>query len=386
MSQPSLLDFDALLAPISEDRPCGFSKDSGENSELVYSFSELRDLIQTARRIEAKRLEAATLSPKERIQFLEDYDGKSDGPKADPKWNRIAELSITILSKYTKDTRVLLSLTEAMPRLYGLPGLRDALRLCAQTLEQFKLALMPEPEGPDESDSCLQFLAQMGNSRNIEGAIDQAEVLPGSPDLNWFSYIAAASLEKRSPEERSQFIQDGHITVENFQQELGNLDAATLKESLNTISETLEAARSLDQVFTQLSDKKRPLGISPVIDRLDNLLRWFRSLVSDRIEGSEVEPQSDTTVSNTQTASMPGQPTGSTANSLSSREQALGNLLQVAAFFRKTEPHSPLSYSLEQAVRWGKMSLPDLLKDLVGDSSVLSEVYRRMGIQEKQEE
>ena len=68
--------------------------------------------------------------------------------------------------------------------------------------------------------------------------------------------------------------------------------------------------------------------------------------------------------------------------SISNREQALSKLLQVAAYFRKSEPHSPVSYALEQAVRWGKMPLPELLRDLVANDSVLTEVYRRMGIQE----
>jgi type VI secretion system protein ImpA len=58
----------------------------------------------------------------------------------------------------------------------------------------------------------------------------------------------------------------------------------------------------------------------------------------------------------------------------------LRQLKQVAEFFRKTEPHSPLSYALEQTVRWGGMSLPELLKDFIDNNDVLNGVYRRMGI------
>ena len=39
-----------------------------------------------------------------------------------------------------------------------------------------------------------------------------------------------------------------------------------------------------------------------------------------------------------------------------------------------------MSYSLEQAVRWGRMSLPDLLNELVADDSVRQEMFRRTGI------
>jgi type VI secretion system protein ImpA len=65
---------------------------------------------------------------------------------------------------------------------------------------------------------------------------------------------------------------------------------------------------------------------------------------------------------------------------VASRDEALQHLLRVADYFRKAEPHSPVSYALEQAVRWGRMPLPDLLKDLVSDESVLQEVFKRMGI------
>jgi type VI secretion system protein ImpA len=55
-------------------------------------------------------------------------------------------------------------------------------------------------------------------------------------------------------------------------------------------------------------------------------------------------------------------------------------LSSVAAFFRRTEPHSPLSYSLDQAVRWGRLPLPELLKELIGDQSTRNEFFKLSGI------
>jgi len=380
MSQPSLLDFDALLAPISEDSPCGSSKDSGENRELVNAFSELRDLTQIARRIEAKRTETATLTPSERASFLADYEGKSDGPEADPKWSRVAELAIRILSTWSKDTRVMLSLAEAMPRVGGMPGLRDAMKACNLLLDRYQLSLFPLQEEGETPDYCLQFLGQMANSKNIESMIDQAEVFPGADHLTWFQHISARNLEKRSEEERTKLIQDGVITLEDFNKELIHANTTDLNRSLQEIVESIAEAQSLDRMFTQLSDKKRPLGISPVIERLQQLRNWFKTLAADRLQTFEADSPQESNA--TATAGSEGHfSTPATAGSLSSREQALGSLLQVAAYFRKAEPHSPLSYSLEQAVRWGKMPLPELLRDLVKDANVLSDVYTRMGIQ-----
>jgi type VI secretion system protein ImpA len=43
--------------------------------------------------------------------------------------------------------------------------------------------------------------------------------------------------------------------------------------------------------------------------------------------------------------------------------------MEISAYFRKTEPHSPISYILERAVKWGDMPLDDLIKELIPDSS-----------------
>jgi type VI secretion system protein ImpA len=52
----------------------------------------------------------------------------------------------------------------------------------------------------------------------------------------------------------------------------------------------------------------------------------------------------------------------------------------VADYFRQSEPHSPVSYALEQAVRWGRMPLPDLLAELIPDESARTNMLRMTGI------
>ena len=62
------------------------------------------------------------------------------------------------------------------------------------------------------------------------------------------------------------------------------------------------------------------------------------------------------------------------------REEAHRNLLQVAKFFRETEPHSPVPYMLEQAVRWGNLSLPELLSELITDDRARQDYFKMTGI------
>ncbi len=71
-------------------------------------------------------------------------------------------------------------------------------------------------------------------------------------------------------------------------------------------------------------------------------------------------------------SALPGQ--------IASREDALRALGEIASFFRRTEPHSPLSYTLDEAVRRGRMTLPDLLAELVADTDARNAILNSLGI------
>jgi len=64
-----------------------------------------------------------------------------------------------------------------------------------------------------------------------------------------------------------------------------------------------------------------------------------------------------------------------------SRDSAFQQLRHIAEYFAESEPHSPVSYLLEKAIRWGYMSLPDLMEELVsGNDKVLGQISLVTGI------
>ena len=386
MSQASILDFDALLAPISEEAPCGTAKEMGNDLALLNSFSSMTMTVQTAKRIESRRQELETLSPSQRQPFMEGYEGMTDGPNADPKWNSVAEQAVEVLTKHSKDTRILLYLTEALPRVEGLPGLRDALRLCRLMLEQYGNQLFPHSETPEEQNYYLQFVARINDSNNILAAIERTPFHSDEPQLHYYSHLKAIALERLSPEERDAAIKGGDASLSDYSRALERLSAAALDEFHQQIRETLSEAEQLDATLGQLSGKEY-LGIGNVIEAIKKLQRWYDALVEPYLTASPSSSAADEDAHSTMLSMGTGSMgelavPGSMAANLQTREQALNSLLKVADFFRKTEPHSPLSYALEQAVRWGRMPLPELLRDLVSNSDVLDAVYKRMGIQE----
>jgi len=388
MTQSALLDFDALSAPISDTEPCGSSFESGENVPLSHAFSELRAMTPIARRIEARRFELAGLGPADRQESLTHSEGKSDGPQADPKWGRIAELAIEILVKRSKDTRVLVSLIESMTRVYGLPGLRDSLKVSSLLVDRYKLSLFPLPDSGEKAHYCLEFIGNICKSEpnNIKSALYQADCLKREPGLCWFSHISATNLEKRPAKEKEVLIQSGEFTLEHFRSALNLVtEAAELTDFDQQLTEAINEAKTFDALLTTHS--KAHVGISQIIDDLGKLQRWYRGLIEDRLKYIIASTPAEQVEANTESSAASegggeaNSPVGA-PTSISNREQALSRLLQVATYFRNSEPHSPVSYALEQAVRWGKMPLPELLRDLVANDSVLTEMYRRMGIQE----
>jgi type VI secretion system protein ImpA len=65
---------------------------------------------------------------------------------------------------------------------------------------------------------------------------------------------------------------------------------------------------------------------------------------------------------------------------LRDRAAALRQLAEVAAFFRRTEPHSPVAYLVQRAVHWGHMPLEDWLKEVIDDVTVLARVRETLGL------
>jgi type VI secretion system protein ImpA len=65
---------------------------------------------------------------------------------------------------------------------------------------------------------------------------------------------------------------------------------------------------------------------------------------------------------------------------INNREDALRVLNEVADFFRRTEPHSPLAYTLDDAIRRGRLTWPELLEEIVPDQDIRDAVLRSLGI------
>jgi type VI secretion system protein ImpA len=58
----------------------------------------------------------------------------------------------------------------------------------------------------------------------------------------------------------------------------------------------------------------------------------------------------------------------------------LRQLVEIADFFKKTEPNSPLAYTLQDAVRRARMTWPELLTEIVPDEASRLAILTSLGI------
>jgi predicted component of type VI protein secretion system len=162
---------------------------------------------------------------------------------------------------------------------------------------------------------------------------------------------------------------------------------------IDSIQSCIDATISLDQILIQQCNEARSQGIeeedkvgfTEMKRQLGAILEYAKTQLPnaketdprDASSGQSAESHGDTNSGLDQNMTSFAL-ASSVQETLQSRKAALNLLSKLAEFFRKTEPHSPISYSLQQAIRWADLSLPELLEELV-PANAREEVRLRVG-------
>jgi type VI secretion system protein ImpA len=176
--------------------------------------------------------------------------------------------------------------------------------------------------------------------------------------------VTADKWKKAISQSKRAFYEELDIAIVECQSELKNLNLV-IEEKYE-----INQAPSLPNLKKTLSDIK---------EQTDKLLKLKREEEPDVIEESaeenfEGEEVTDGNVSNEgqgQRASSKG--------AINNRKEALKRLSELAEFFRKTEPHSPVSYLITRAVKWGNMPLETWLQDVIKDETILFQLRQTLG-------
>lgn len=363
MASPEVIDIESLIQPISDDSPTGEDIRADRSPSSVYY--KLKDARERARNAE-------------RNMFHEEDTGES----ANDAWREILEIAPTILKEQSKDLEVAAWYVEALLRIHGFAGLRDGFKLSTTLVQDFWDDIFPIPEEDDEEDireiRSAPFAGLNGEGRDGTliaplKRVDITEASDVGPYAYW-QYQQALEIQRIHDEDaRDERIASAGVSLDLFDKVINDTSVGFCQTLIADIEGAIEAFSALSEAFDQKADSYSPPA-SNIKNTLTEILGTVNHLTKDKIAlatPAEEAPAAESEGEAVATGAAPANAgnTDSIANAVvASREDAFRQLLKIADFFKKTEPHSPVSYAIEKTVRWGRMSLHELMNELLLDA------------------
>ncbi len=292
-------------------------------------------------------------------------------------WPGVLAESERLLGRRSKDLRLAGWRLEALGHLQGLPGLAQGLEDSASLCEAFWTELHPQGcDGDwDERSGSLRWLLQaleqglgsaplLGQGKQRYSLADMAEARHWAQKLERDPHLQA---DERQP------------TPERIARALRDTPAAGLREQLAAL-DRLDAQLQRLQAWVEPAMQGEAPSFARARDALGEARRQLERLARDN---GALPPPAGAAAPLAQPAGA-GEPAAaaavaSAATGLHSREQALAQLRQVADYFRRTEPHSPVAYLADKAARWGEMPLHEWLRQVVKDGAALGQLEELLG-------
>jgi type VI secretion system protein ImpA len=374
-----VIDIEALTAPIDPDHPCG--TDPRDDSGFDSPYQQLRDA-----REEAMGVERGDKSPQ--------ADAGPGGFTSDTaKWRVVVALATDILQTSAKDLEVCALLVEGLARTDGPAGIRDGFIVARRLIDNYWEELHPrlDPSDPDSLEDRVAGFAGL-NGSNQQGPlakyIVQMPVTEGGPEAEFrchqFGRVLDAS-RNPDPSVRQEHYNSLGYSLEAIEKAAANSPGMFYVTMDQSLRECLQALRELDESFMTVCGHTAPPS-SMIFQSLETLGDAIAYLGKDKIAAHlaalETHESDDTATAPPGAAddaavraAAPGG-NGPVAN----REQAVASLRRVARYFRESEPHSPVSYALENVIRWAGLPLDRLLDEWIEDDQARSRYMLMTGM------
>lgn len=361
LQKPPVVDLDVLLTPISEEAP------SGESMR----YSGIYDEIKEARRADDN---------------LNQGEWKTDLKVAD--FRKVVGLAVPALSEKTKDIQIGVWLTEALIRQHGFVGLRDGLKLLTGLQENFWETLHPEVEDGDQEAraNAITWLDTQGSQAVKFAPFTGVE---GYGFLDWEdskTFDFPDNIESLGSDEaarltalKTQAEREQRVTADKWRKEWAKTKRATAEEVNFTLDECWLAFSELNRVIEEKYERNQMPGLSGFKKALDDIHTQVKKLVEEKRAEEPDDVLLDESGEVVGGAEGVAGGAGVATGAINSRRDALKRLDDVAMFFQRTEPHSPVSYLVQRAVRWGNMPLENWLEEVIKDPSVLYQLRETLG-------
>ena len=357
--------FDEYIAPISEDAFAGIEPRSDVSpTSTYYSLKDMRNQLRAAERL-----------------ALVDDEGIASLAR---DWQPLLEQCSAALKSESKDIEYLAWFTEALCRVHGFKGLAFGFRVAHELISHHFEALYPSL---DEGDEISDKVSALVGLNGVAG--DGALIIPiksialthsqNYEPFTYWEYQQAYDISRLNEEKREKKIAQGAIDFELIEKSAQETPAEFFLDIKNGIEEALAEFSALSSALDNATEQSQPT--SNIKQALEECLNAVLHLGEDKFKSLEAksiqEPQENEQVEG---ETPVGENPSRNDTQINSRENAINKLQEIAQFFRKTEPHSPMSYTIEQVIRWSELSLPELLNELITDSDARTGYFKLSGI------
>ena len=361
MTEGSILDLATLLTPIEGDNPAGVDLRQDTSPSSVYY--QLKDVRTTARNSERKAL---------------NEEGETEPNISD--WMTIIKQAPGIIATQSKDLEVAAWLIEALARTSGFQGIKEGFELAKGLIDTFWEHLYPliDEDGIETRLSPLIGLNGYGGDGTLIKPLTYIFITEGrdfGPFATW-QYDQAFEIERiADPDKKQQRISSGAVSMEQLRGAAAQTSPLFFRKLKKEVDDALNTWQELTaSIDTYTASEPQPT--SNIKNALQRIQEAIIQIAGDALADPEEETTEEEESDNSEgAASSSNKPKG-----LSDRQAALKAIADAASYFRRTEPHSPISYLLEQAVRWSSMQLPDLMEELISDNSARDNLFRLAGI------
>jgi type VI secretion system protein ImpA len=355
------MNVELLLQPLAAgNERCG--------EDLIFSseFDAIR---------EARRFDDPSLSQGEWVTQIKEAD-----------WDKVITLSSMIMAEKSKDLRVAGWLTEASGKTRGLAGLADGFQLLGGLCETYWDDVHPRAEDGDldQRIGALEWLL------NQSAFLIRETPLTHSPKgkfslLDQESARTDARNNERHPEMTGEASGKPRVSLEAFEAALKDTPQTYFKAGMDATARVHAAMQALQAILDRQMGEHAP-SFTPAYDALDDVLRFHRRHgagdVNTEGRGTDASASQHSEQSNAIQEAARNSGFHSDGRP-ASRAQAIRQLHEIAAFFRDTEPHSPVAYLADKAARWGSMPLHTWLQSVVKDDATLARVEELLGIERR---
>ncbi|WP_209949339.1 type VI secretion system protein TssA [Rhizobium halophytocola] len=300
------------------------------------------------------------------------------------QWSNVHNQGLHLLTSVTRDIEVFAWLAESNLRLFGIAGLGEVYEATARILSNFWEDVHSiEADDLEERVAPLAGLNGMGAEGTIIQPIRLTSLIPGER----FGHLSLWDYElAQRPGETAR-----RESLEKAATEAGT-DALTAH--LADVTTCLQAFERLNDVLSQNCGELAP-GSSNTRNVLLQFAAALRALGARDATGIEPDkgipspvqadgqPHPHPTEGQLTAAPSPAQQVS--PEGIRSREEALELLKTVARYFRRTEPHSPISMAIETLVLRGRMDFAELLAELLPEQQARMSVLTAAGIRPMQD-